>query len=361
MDKIIVFGRGNVFRKKEETIRKHYVISAFLDSSIIEKEYDQTYECPVLPLDYVNSTSERILITSLDFVNMWQQLMCLGVEENRVLFACNLLPHYRGLEEMAFSQGEYLACKKGSLIYVTKSGEHAFSKTEEFRVLLQGHVRNQNKCISDIANLPVRPVSRVFGSERGKAVDRYYIESFLSKNEEDIRGICLEVGGDAYINKYGKGKVEKKILTHVRGDGGLQRVNFETGEGVENELVDCIICTQTLQYIHDVKNAIYNIYRMLKVNGVALITVPGIKGLCLSDAELWGERWSFTTTVLSELIDEVLTANDRGEYEVESYGNVKIATAYLYGLCCEDIDENDFEYNDDQYPFLITAKIIRKA
>ena len=38
------------------------------------------------------------------------------------------------------------------------------------------------------------PISKDWGYDRGKPIDRYYIERFLSLYKEDIRGRVLEVG-----------------------------------------------------------------------------------------------------------------------------------------------------------------------
>ena len=43
--------------------------------------------------------------------------------------------------------------------------------------------------------------------------------------------------------------------------------------------------------------------------------------------------------------------------EVTSYGNVKTAMSYLYGLSAEMLCSQDFEYDDDNVPFIITAKV----
>lgn len=39
----------------------------------------------------------------------------------------------------------------------------------------------------------VVPISIVYGLDRGQAIDRYYIENFLSDNMEHIRGSVLEM------------------------------------------------------------------------------------------------------------------------------------------------------------------------
>jgi hypothetical protein len=40
----------------------------------------------------------------------------------------------------------------------------------------------------------LQPVSREFGFDRGRPVDRHYIEAFLAERAGDIHGRVLEVG-----------------------------------------------------------------------------------------------------------------------------------------------------------------------
>ena len=359
MEKIIVFGKGKVFRWKAPEIAKQYDIVAFIDNSI-EKEYDDEFACPVLNPDCAGNRTEKILVASLDFVSMWKQLKQMNVDDDRIMFASSIEPHYRGLEEVAFSDSKYLQCRNERLWYVTRNHQYEIDTTESFKKALRDQCILENDCINIIRKLPVKPISRSFGSERGKAVDRYYIEKFLDKNKSDIKGTCMEVGGDDYTIRFGQNRVERCIISHILGGRGMKKVNFETGEGVEDNIIDCIICTQTLQYIFDVKKALENIVRMLRKGGTALITVPGIKGLCLPDAEAWGEKWSFTKTSVEEMIRGIKEEMNIGAFKVESHGNAKISAAYLYGICCEELCETDFEYNDSQYPFLITVRIKRK-
>ena len=169
----------------------------------------------------------------------------------------------------------------------------------------------------------------------------------------------MEVANNNYTIKFGKDNVTKSIICHVMGWGkDAIKVNFETGEGVRDEMTDCLICTQTLQYIFDLKTAMENIYRMLKPGGVALITVPGIKPLCEYDNNQWGEHWSFTEKSMDKLCSLVCSKEN---YEVKQYGNVKSATAYLYGVCLEDIDEEELEVSDSQFPFIISARIRKEG
>jgi len=50
-----------------------------------------------------------------------------------------------------------------------------------------------------------KPISSDFGFDRGTPVDRHYIEAFLRQRSSDIRGHCLELGGDFYLRSFGSG------------------------------------------------------------------------------------------------------------------------------------------------------------
>ncbi len=293
---------------------------------------------------------------SVSYASMWKQLIELDVDYKRILFAVNLKPFYSVVDESIFVDGQELIAKKDCIIYKTKDlCEYSFQSKEEFKLILRKILKKNNYEIMFISKMGVKPISRAFGIERGKAVDRYYIEQFLKDNSDDIKGIVMEIASNDYIKKFGGDKVKKEMILHVAGWGkNTFKGNFETGEGIEENMVDCLICTQTLQYIYNLKAAIKNIYKLLKPNGIALITVPGIKSLCIPDEKNWGERWSFTKESMRQLCLEVCKKED---FIVEAYGNVKIATAYLYGICCEELKEEDFKYNDSQFPFLITVKM----
>ena len=46
----------------------------------------------------------------------------------------------------------------------------------------------------------VKPISNDFGWSRGKPIDRFYIEEFLNRNKELIKGDCGEISEKRYLN-----------------------------------------------------------------------------------------------------------------------------------------------------------------
>ena len=134
--------------------------------------------------------------------------------------------------------------------------------------------------------------------------------------------------------------------------GNVIKGDFVTGEGIWENMADCLIFTQTLQFIYDIHSVVRNIYKMLKPGGKVLITGAVTAQLSLHDYYNWGEYWRFTDHSMKKLLCE---AFEEDKVEVASYGNVKTAVAFLFGLCTEDLSEFDLEFNDEQHPLVVTA------
>jgi len=198
------------------------------------------------------------------------------------------------------------------------------------------------------------PVSRYFGFDRGLPVDRYYIERFLSRHASEIVGRVLEIGDDAYTRRFGGTRVSRSDVLHVH--AGNRRATF-VGDLTDRSVLpenafDCIVLTQTLQLIYDVKLAISCIHRALAPGGVVLVTAPGISQI---DHGEWGNTWfwSFTVPALQRLFGEVFGTD---AVMVERYGNVFSATAFLQGLAVEELDTADLDPVDEAYPVIVAAR-----
>lgn len=130
-----------------------------------------------------------------------------------------------------------------------------------------------------------------------------------------------------------------------------------TGEGIKEDFFDCAIITQTLMFIFELKSVAWNIYKLLKKNGTALLTVSGISQVSRYDANLWGHFYNFQEDAIRMLFEPVF---GKENVQVEVYGNVKTAIALLYGLCCEDLKEEDFKKTDKDYPVIISAVLKKR-
>jgi len=201
-----------------------------------------------------------------------------------------------------------------------------------------------------------RPVSRIFGLDRGSPIDRYYIERFLGENAQDIGGRVLEIAENTYTRRFGAQRVTQSDVLHaVDGNPAATLVADLTIENsIPGGAFDCIILTQTLPFIYDVRAALRNLERALKAGGVLLATFPGISQISRYDMDRWGDYWRFTSASARRLFEELWAPE---HIAMEVHGNVLIATACLQGLAREDLHEHELQYTDEDYPVLITVRI----
>jgi ubiquinone/menaquinone biosynthesis C-methylase UbiE len=126
-------------------------------------------------------------------------------------------------------------------------------------------------------------------------------------------------------------------------------------EHIASNSFDCIIFTQTLQYIYEIKLALQTLYRTLKPGGVVLATVPGISQISRDEwSDSW--HWMFTKLAVRRLFGETF-----GEENiiVKAHGNVLAATAFLNGLAAEELHQAELEHYDPHYQLLITVRAVK--
>lgn len=201
------------------------------------------------------------------------------------------------------------------------------------------------------------PISREFGYDRGLPVDRYYIENFLARQAQDVQGRVLEIGDATYTRRFGGDRVTKSDVLHVvEGNPEATIVgDLTNADNIPSEAFDCVILTQTLHLLYDMKTALANLYRILKPGGILLVTVPGISQVVKCD---WGSDWCWALTAQSArmLFEEFFP---KSNVQVETHGNVLAAIAFLQGLAVEELSQQELNYQDDEYQLLITVRAVK--
>lgn len=201
------------------------------------------------------------------------------------------------------------------------------------------------------------PVSTQFGLDRGRPIDRFYIERFLVEHKELIRGRVLEVQERTYTDWFGTGVEQSDVLHAGPGNPEATLVgDLTTGEGIPQGAFDCIILTQTLPFIWDVPAAVRGTRSALKPGGTLLATVPGISQISREDMNEWGDWWRFTSASARRLFDQEYGAEN---VEVTPHGNVVAACALLYGLAQHELDPEELERRQDDYEVIVTIKARR--
>ncbi|MFN3343564.1 MAG: methyltransferase domain-containing protein [Flavobacteriales bacterium] len=205
-----------------------------------------------------------------------------------------------------------------------------------------------------------QPVSSVFGIDRGTPIDRFYIHAFLRDNRSCFTGDGIEVGEVRYLDEFLPKNAKKTALVFDAGDapahaeilsGDLTR-KLELPSGV----ADVFVCTQTLNFIFELRDAIEGIHHLLKPGGVALITLAGITQLSRYDADRWGDFWRFTPQSAQKLFDERF---GKGNVSVQSLGNPYAAHCILHGMAVEECEEKRLLEVHQDYPVVVTV-IARK-
>jgi len=206
----------------------------------------------------------------------------------------------------------------------------------------------------------VSPISDDFGFERGLPIDRHYIEQFLAEHAAAVRGRVLEVGDSTYATRFGAGgAVEKIDVLDV--DPGNPRAtliaDLTNAEQLPADAFDCVICTQTLQYIYDVHAAVRTLHGILRPGGTVLATVSCVSRVWTKGDRLYGDYWRFTSRSSRLLFEEVFAP---GEVTVASYGNVLSAASFLYGLATTELRREELDFHDPGVPLLIGVRAQRQ-
>lgn len=202
-----------------------------------------------------------------------------------------------------------------------------------------------------------RPISRDYGFERGTPVDRTYIERFLAGHAADVVGRVLEVRDTRYTEAFGGGRVTSSDVLDIDATNPEATIVADLGHpsSLPTDRFDCVIATQTLQYVDPPATGVANICRSLVPDGVALVTVPCMARLDPDYTAV--DRWRFTPAGLELLF---AGTGDWADVEVSGFGNVLACAAFLYGIAANELSEGELADHDDRFPLVACARA-RKA
>ena len=196
------------------------------------------------------------------------------------------------------------------------------------------------------------PVGANWGYDRGGPVDRRYIRDFIASHSSDVRGRVLEVQEDDLTRAFGGVRVTACDVLDVTEANPRATVvtDLRRAEVIPDSRYDCIILTQTAHLIDDIATVIRECHRMLKAGGVLLATFPALSRLCLDygpERDFWRLTPAGARSLLAGSFDDV---------DVEAFGNVKTAVAFLHGLGEQELSDDDYAVSDPYNPMLIGAR-----
>ena len=191
-----------------------------------------------------------------------------------------------------------------------------------------------------------------WGTQRGTPVDRWYIERFLDRHADVVRGRVLEVKQDTYASRLGASEVEVVDIDPANAHANVVGDLCDPGTLQEGRY-DAAIVTQTLQLVDDPPAAVRNVLRSLRPGGSLLVTVP-----CVSRLAGSGDLWRWTPAGLRAVLAPI--APQDAAWEVVGMGNGLSSRAFLFGLAAEDLDPRALAVDEVDYPFVVAA-VVRTA
>jgi SAM-dependent methyltransferase len=200
-----------------------------------------------------------------------------------------------------------------------------------------------------LANRSLKPLSKKFGYDRGKPIDRYFIESFLRENSAKIHGVCLEITDTNYITQFGAGVTHADALDIDKNNKHATiYADLRHMPSVKNDSYDCIILTHVLGIIDDVPAAVSECYRILKPGGTILATSS-----CLSPVyEQQYNYWRFTQASMGYVFGKYFKPKN---IAVRTYGNVLTGQCFWVGMSQEELSITELTYNDPMFPNIIAV------
>jgi hypothetical protein len=160
------------------------------------------------------------------------------------------------------------------------------------------------------------------------------------------RGLVLSVDAEPEWKDALPAEADVKVL---RATGGLGR------ELATAENVDWVVLDRCLQRLPEMAHALEEVVARLRP-GAALVTL--FTGIVRAEP---GERrplWSVAPYAARRLHDERLELE---RVEVEQFGNVTLALAWLYRLPADDLTERELATVDPAYPVLVGVTTSRRG
>lgn len=202
--------------------------------------------------------------------------------------------------------------------------------------------------------LGVEPLSSEWGADRGKGIDRYYLEQFLQEFSSDIRGNCLEFQEDSYTTRFGGFAVAKLDILHIDDSNPNATIvaDLTKPNSIPNDCFDCIICTHVLHVIFELDKTIQELYRILKPGGVLLVAVPQVS-MC---EPTFHELWRFTPEGLQLLLSLGFRAEN---LVVKAYGNSLTSAGMIRGLAIHEFTKAELNYHDPRFAVEVCARAFK--
>jgi len=225
--------------------------------------------------------------------------------------------------------------------------------------LRAGRRESQWRKPRDLGELRRTTPFSTWGKSRGGGIDRMYIAQFIEQHAADIRGRALEIAGDEYIARFGRGVQQVDILD-IKEDNPRATIvaDLADAQNVPGDTFDCVLVTQVLPFIYDIRAALQTSHRILVPGGVLLASTSGICRIAPVEDELFGHWWNLTSRSAKRVAAEVFGIDN---VEIRTYGNVLAAAGFLYGLGPYDLTPEELAVHDPAFEVTIGMRAVKRA
>lgn len=349
--KYIIWGTGPYCLEKVDNFSDHDIV-AFVERTRIEFRGRKT----ILPSEIGEYSYDYIVVLSSHYADIILEMVQMGLDYKKIIPGINCRP-------FLFSELEYISAgskvevmSDGTLMYVSKNKQTIKMESDADWVQVRQLICNENNA-EWIKRIDTKPVGKRYGSDRGGSICRYYLNEFLDTYKSVVRGRVLEVGDRYYTEKFGIG-VEESYVIHFESDDVGGEFDFagdlRDGRNIRKNFYDCIILTQVLDFVEDIRATPDILINALKPGGKLLISVSGISTICRYDMDKYGQYWNFT----DKSIRNMFTRNNT-ECDVWTKGNCKVACAFLQGMSYTELSEQELQDTDEDFQVVIFAVVTR--
>lgn len=201
-----------------------------------------------------------------------------------------------------------------------------------------------------------QPVSDRFGFERGTPIDRYYTDAFLAAHADSVRGVVAEIAGDTYARRFEAGGVERIEIIDIHPHNPRATIVADLAEegALPPDAFDCLIVTQTLQYVPDPASALRSCASALRAGGTLLLAAPALAAHDSNEPDE-ADHWRFWPAGVRRLLE---AAFPDANVDVVGHGNIVAAIAFLHGLAAEELRPDELAFTDARYPVVVHARVV---
>lgn len=202
----------------------------------------------------------------------------------------------------------------------------------------------------------IGPIGVAIDGLPGQPIHRYYLEQFIDRHRNDIKGHCLEFQDSFYSSRYGDGCISKLDIINLDDTAPEATIvaDLTRNNGLASNQFDSIICTHVLEVVEDLDRFTAELHRILKPGGVLFVAVPHI----LYNTNRCGELWRFTNLGLKKLL-----VKHFGEKHltITGYGNSLTAAGDIRGLVAQRFSHRELDCYDSRYVIEVCARIIKEG